>query len=429
MIRISNKPLLSLVCLLMSIGMFTACKKNSDVTSDVVQLLSFGPTGALHGDTISFIGRNLNVVTEINFTGASAVVPQSAFLQQTAELIKVVVPKTAEQGFVTLKTPQGQIVTKTKLNLNVASTITSITAQARPGENITISGNYLNWVTRVTFAKNKNVDSFVSKSIDKLVVTVPMDAQTGTLVISYGGTKPMQVETVDTLKVTLPTISSISPIPIEREGNLTITGTNLDLTQGVLFKGMAAPATVFVSKSATQLVIKVPKEANKGKISLVAYSLLTVESSQNLTFVGDLPDLEPLKYAMYIDKLENGWQNWGWGSTIDFASTENVRDGAASISVNYTGEWSALKFANVTVSTAPYSQLAFSIYGTPGTGGKKINVTPSGGSTYTITIEEGKWIEYKLPKTTIGNPATISDLTFQNQAWTGKIFVDQVGLR
>ena len=427
MLKVFNTPLLVLACFITTIGIATSCKKSSEVSSANVQLLSFGPTGARHGDTLRFIGNNLDKVTAINLTGAS--VAQSAFVKQTPEVIMIIVPMETQQGFITLKTPQGDITSKTQLNLLVPVKVTSVPVQARPGDNITIKGEYLNWVTRIKFGKDKVVDSFVSRSLNQLVVKVPIDAQTGQLVFSTGGTEPLEIVTDSNLVVALPAVSALSPIPVERGKALTITGTNLDLVKGVLFKGRTAPDSVFVSKSATQLVINVPAQANKGKITLVAYSLVTIESAQTLTFVGDLPDLAPLKYAFYIDKLENGWQNWGWGSTADYANTENVRDGAASIKMDYTGQWGAMKFANGSVSTAAYDEVAFSLFGTPGTGGKKINVSPSGGKTYTVTIDEGKWVEYRLSKADVGNPATITDLTFQNQDWTGKVYIDHVGLR
>jgi IPT/TIG domain len=424
---IFNTKLLSAVCLILAIGLVTSCKKDSNVDSGIVQLKSFGPSGAQHGDTLRFIGNNLNRVTEIDMVGA--VVPASAFISQGPELILIIIPQAAEEGFVTLKIPEGNIVSQTKINFDVVVTVSSITKQARPGDNITIKGQFMNWVKEVKFAKDIAETSFVSKSLTELVVKVPINARSGTLFITSRGTKPLTFETDSALVVTLPAVTGFSPNPIVREANLTITGTNLDLAMGVLFKGITVPITTFVSQSATQIVVKVPTVANRGKITLVAHSGITTESNASLLFVGDLPDLAPLAYAFYTDALQNPWQNWGWSTTIDFANTENVRDGAASIKVNYTGQWGALKFANGSVSTASYSEIAFSIFGTPGTNGQKINVTPSGGSTYTVTIEEGKWVEYKLTKAQLGNPATITDLTFQNQAWSGIVYVDQVGLR
>jgi hypothetical protein len=232
------------------------------------------------------------------------------------------------------------------------------------------------------------------------------------------------------LVLKLPAITAFAPNPVTRGNNLTITGTDLDLVTAVAFKGVTGPITTLVSQSATQIVINVPVAATKGKVTLsVLHSTLTVESSEFLTFVGDPVALDPLAYSFYEDDLTNNWQDWGWGRTADYKNTDNVRDGLASLKLTYTGEWSGLKFANSSVSTANYTQLAFSIFGTPGTGGKKINVTPSGGTTYTITIEEGKWVEYKLTKAQIGNPGTITDLTFQNQDWMGLIYLDHIGLR
>ncbi len=286
MIKLSSFRLLALMCSILSIAIVTSCdKNNNDINSGKIELLSFGPTGARHGDTLRFIGNNLNKVTAIQFTGTNATVEQKDFKQQNSELILLIVPVSAEKGFVTLKTPEGDIVTKTQLNLDVLATVTSITAQARPGENVTITGNYLNWVDRITFNRDKLVQSFVSKSMTQLVVKVPDDAQTGPLVLHYGGTDSADVQTADTLKVTLPVSTSLSPNPVKHGTDLTITGTNLDLVKKVIFTSVSTPVTSFVSQTATQLVVKVPASTTKGKVTLEAASGVQTVSTADLDVV------------------------------------------------------------------------------------------------------------------------------------------------
>src|SRR5438270_13210566 len=127
MIKLFSKPLLATVLVVTALGItFSSCKKNDNTTSSQVQLLSFGPTGSKVGDTLKFIGNNLNQVTEIDFTGKGAIVQQSSFVKQAPDLILVKVPQQAERGYVTLKTAQGSIVSKTQLDLKVSSTVTSI---------------------------------------------------------------------------------------------------------------------------------------------------------------------------------------------------------------------------------------------------------------------------------------------------------------
>ncbi len=286
MIKLFSFKLLALISIILSIGIVTSCDKDDDeVTSDKLQLLSFGPTGAKHGDTILFIGNKLDKVTAIQFTGTNATVNQADFKKQTSRLIALLVPQTAEKGYVTLKTPEGDLVSKTQFNLDVLTTVTSFTPQARPGENVTITGTYLNWVDRITFSRDKTVTTFVSKTQTQLVVKIPDDAETGPLVLHYTGTDSNFVQTADTLKVKLPLTTSMSPNPVKPLTDVTITGTDLDLAKKVIFNGVSAPVTTFVSQSATQLVVKVPETSKKGKLTLEAASGVKTTSSNDLDIV------------------------------------------------------------------------------------------------------------------------------------------------
>jgi hypothetical protein len=278
-----NLRLLIITIIVASLAFYGCKKDNENPVSSATELLSFGPTGAQPGDTIRFFGNNLDKVTEIDFNKAT--VASSSFISQSNKEIFVVVPAETEKGYVTLKTPAGDITSKTQFNIAVAAIISSITPVARPGENVTIKGDFLNWVTSVTFNDSKVATSFVSQNKNELVVTIPEDAQTGTLVLAYGGTDSNFVETTDTLHVTLPMVTEVSPNPIKHASDLTLTGTDLDLVKQVKFAGVADPVTDFVSQSATSLVVKVPGSATKGSITVVPASGVSTTSSQELDLI------------------------------------------------------------------------------------------------------------------------------------------------
>ncbi|WP_162051915.1 IPT/TIG domain-containing protein [Pontibacter pamirensis] len=281
-----NTRLLLLICLVLSFGFITSCDDDDDVdpTSGDVQLLSFGPTGVRHGDEIRFFGRNMDRVEAIELAGAT--VTKADFIEQTTDLIRLMVPNEAMAGLVTLRLADGgEVVSKTILSFNVPITITSVTEEARPGANITITGTRLNWVEGVVFDSD-TVDEFVSQTASELVLQVPMTAKTGTLFLLGGGTEPMSIETENELVVTLPQVTALPTTPFNTGSNVTITGTNLDLVKAIMFTGVGeAVVTEFVSQTPTQIVAQIPANAATGPLTLVAMSDVEVETTQYLIVV------------------------------------------------------------------------------------------------------------------------------------------------
>ena len=105
MIRLSYFRLLVMTCFVFSIGVFVSCNKddNDQPNDGKAALYSFGPTGAKVGDTLRFIGINLDQVSSIKFTGVNAIVDKASFKEQSSDNIRVLVPQSTEKGKVVLK--------------------------------------------------------------------------------------------------------------------------------------------------------------------------------------------------------------------------------------------------------------------------------------------------------------------------------------
>ncbi|MEI9922115.1 MAG: IPT/TIG domain-containing protein [Bacteroidota bacterium] len=279
-----NKIFYFAACLLMLLGasaLVTSCKDDEEGTSKIV-LSSFGPSGIEHGQTLKFIGLNLDKVTAIELPGIE--VQASAFTTRTSRLVELVVPEEAEAGLVVLKTPDGDITTKTALNFKVPVKITSITAEARPGAEISIKGTLVNWIEEIVFNDGISVTEFVSKSTTELKVKVPINAQSGILIFKSGGTDPESFASETELTVTLPAVTSLSPASVRHTENLTITGTDLDLVTSITFPGDKT-VVAFESQSATEIVVKVPAGALKGKLVLKQASPVSVTTATDLIII------------------------------------------------------------------------------------------------------------------------------------------------
>ncbi|WP_373549164.1 glycan-binding surface protein [Haliscomenobacter sp.] len=280
--KLSIKPVLLTSLLLVVLFVLNNCKKDDDIASGLVQLNSFGPSPALRGGELHFIGVNLDKVTAIVLPNNVEV---TTFKTKTSESIVIDVPKATVDGKVTLKTPGGDITSKSLLTISEPIAITSFSpAKLRPGATLTIEGTYLNLIKEVIFSNKKSVTAFKSQTETKLEVVVPADAQTGAFVISNGLVDPILIESATPLDITTSVVSGIAPSPVKAGASMTITGTDLDLTKEITFPG-GTKVTTFESIEAGKIVVKVPANSQDGVIKLGMASLVEVSSTPTVTML------------------------------------------------------------------------------------------------------------------------------------------------
>lgn len=260
---------------------FSACEQD-EKNSTTIELQAFGPSPALRGGELQFIGANLNQVTAV-------VLPNNIEITEievvSPTTIKITIPQETAEGYVVLKTPQGDIETKTRLTFLEPISIESITPlQVKAGQTMTINGDYLNLIAEVIFMDNVVVDSadFVSQSRDKIEVIVPVEAQTGIITLSNGAEIPAVVYSDEIIEVALPTITSVAPFNNVKPGNsVVITGTNLDLVESVIVPDkQTVPFTLNSAKTA--ITITLPEDVKDGAITLVAFSGVEVVAADDL---------------------------------------------------------------------------------------------------------------------------------------------------
>jgi hypothetical protein len=236
------------------------------------------------------------------------------------------------------------------------------------------------------------------------------------------------------LNVLLPAVTGMSPNPVDPETNLTITGTNLDLVTSIAFQNADA-VTTFVSQSASQIVVKVPKGVTEGKITLgVLNSTLTVQSPDILKINGATPP-PVIAFPIYTDGVTANWNGWiggGWGGTADYSNATPVREGDKSIKISYDGGWgSPLQLGGASVDMSSYTTFKISVYGGPGSDGKTISIALNGvNGKYNVTVVEGKWTDYAIPISTLATSSTLTDIWVQEFSGSGgfSVYVDDIGL-
>jgi hypothetical protein len=272
-----------LFALVVGAGIFIAsCSKDDDAVSTDPVVLSYGPSPALRGGELRFIGKNMDKVTMITLPNNIEV---KNFTTKTSEMVTIIVPQETVEGEVTVTTTIGTQKMKTRLTISEPITFVSLSPlTARPGEKITITGDYLNLIEEVIFPNKKAQAEFISQSKEQIELLVPLDAQTGKVVISNGMPEPILIESDSTFNVVTAKATKLSPITVKAGTTLTIEGTDLDLVKAVIFGGEHRVES-FISQTATKLEVQVPADAQDGSIALEMASLVTTQSTDALEMV------------------------------------------------------------------------------------------------------------------------------------------------
>lgn len=286
-----------MACLvLLSSLTFTACDTNDLDTNQYkggISLNVFGPSPVLRGGELRFLGCGLDQVASVLIPGCDAITDIQLI---SAEEIRVIVPQTALPGYVTLMLRNGEsIVTKTQLTYSEPVSIESFSPESvRPGDVLTIKGEYLNLMSQVIFAENVIVSDeviaeeeateatskFLKHTRNEIQVRVPEEAQSGKIILSDGAEIPNRLYSEVELQVVLPSVAEVADYNNIKPGAImTVTGENFDLVKEVR---MENGETMLFTYSAEQkaLTFTIPRGAVNGPIYVVPASGVLVQVAE-----------------------------------------------------------------------------------------------------------------------------------------------------
>ena len=299
-------------------SLFMGCDKSD--TDNTIILDSFGPSPALRGGDLRFIGNNLNEVKAVVFTGLTpgSTVEVTDITIVNIHEIKVVIPQDAGPGIVTLKTAQKDITTITPLTFSEPIEISKITPTSiKAGETLTIEGDYLNLIMEVIFFDNVVVeaDDFLpGQSRKKLQVVVPAEAQTGKIILSNGEEIPIEVYSESEINVVLPSITAFSPEIIKPGKEIKISGKDLELTKSIMFSGDKEVDDFAINDDFTEITLVTPEDIQDGTFKLIAKSTVEIESTKPLATV------MPSELAVAPKIVKNGDDLIITGKDLDLVS-------------------------------------------------------------------------------------------------------------
>lgn len=219
---------------------------------------------AFPGDVITFSGDYMNLVKAVIFEGGAKADVQVIDRHNA----KAIIPAEALSGKVCLS-DEGEIAnllySEAELTMGEPKVKSVSVDPAKPGNDLTISGEYLNMIQSVKFAGETVLgleELSVASDNASLTLTLPATAQSGDVIaISYAGKE----YTAGSIEMVVPTELAIEGQPLKAGSEVKITGKDLDIVTSVNFPSAEGVEYVYADGVIT---LNVPATATEGDVSL-----------------------------------------------------------------------------------------------------------------------------------------------------------------
>ncbi len=262
--------LMTLVYLSVSSLFLVSCEDDENDNSSEVVLLSFGPSPTYRGEELRFIGRNLDKVTSIILPGEMEI---TDIEQVSVREIKIVTPQDAQEGYVKLVYPDGELSTKTLLAFHDPIEIDEVSPNpVKGGQTLTITGQYLNFVHDVIFADRDTVSSedFLSVESGKIELVFPKVALSGIVKFVNNSYVRVELESKDVLEAILPSVDEVAIQDKKNPGDvITVEGHNLDLVESVI---LPTGESVDFTATTDLITFTLPEGFTDGEVKMVSFS-------------------------------------------------------------------------------------------------------------------------------------------------------------
>jgi Surface glycan-binding protein B xyloglucan binding domain/IPT/TIG domain len=242
--------------------------------SEPISIATFTPATIKPGSELTITGDYLNLVANVIFTDRVSV-PKESFTSQSRTEIKLNVPAISKTGKIAVSNgAEDPIIVYSASALTITLPVfTTISPNpVKAGTQLTIAGTDLDLVKTVILGGNKNVTTFVSQTATQIVLAVPVDTKDGKVILTPASA--VNVESSVLLQMIVPTVI-VSPTTLKNGADITVTGTNLDLVDKVLFAG-SKQGTIKAGGTATQILVTVPIDAITGIVTFVTKAIKEV---------------------------------------------------------------------------------------------------------------------------------------------------------